>query len=112
VRPCAGWTSVCSRPGGATEAVNPLRSYTREFITGSLWRDHWLGAVWISVVAVMLEEVSPPLSPADIPGEAEFGRLACVLLRELAAQDPAIAERAHALGIDLAGDEAVAPKAN
>lgn len=42
----------------------------------------------------------PPLDQSGRPSEAELGRLALKLLRELAQQDPVLAARIAALGID------------
>jgi hypothetical protein len=42
----------------------------------------------------------PRLDPEDKPEPAELGRLALELLRELARDDPALAERMIELGID------------
>ena len=39
--------------------------------------------------------VDPPLAPEDKPDAESFARLARQLLRELAQQDPALAERAR-----------------
>jgi hypothetical protein len=41
----------------------------------------------------------PDLSPEDRPDEAELGRLALSLLRELAQSDPRVAEKLVRLGI-------------
>jgi hypothetical protein len=45
--------------------------------------------------------VEPPLEPEDLVTPEAFAALALVLLRELATEDPTIAERAAQLGIDL-----------
>lgn len=45
----------------------------------------------------------PSLAPEDKPTPAELGRLALELLRELAQNDPELAERMIDLGLDPQG---------